>query len=187
MARERKPSFEERQELIPIYQYCDTPSGKAIDFLKKHAIKLFLSGQDALAVLSKDVPPYIAELACNRARIYLGNLRGKRRVYKPPITYKTREFTSENFRVTIDHSYNGNSGMVNISIYCLVEIWMQDDSENTEKEYLVNFSDFRTKEWLTRLMVWALMNKREVVIKPASSAEMSSMKMFTPKDRIEAA
>lgn len=68
--------------------------------------------------------------------------------------------------------------MVSVSIYCLVEVWEDDD--NVEKEYLVNFSDYKTKEWLTRLMVWALMNKRQVLIKPASELEMNSMKMFVP-------
>lgn len=71
--------------------------------------------------------------------------------------------------------------MVNVSIYCMVEVWV--DQDEVEKEYLVNFSDFKTKEWLTRLLVWALMNKREVLLKAASEEEMSSKKMFVPKDK----
>lgn len=71
--------------------------------------------------------------------------------------------------------------MVSVSIYALVEVWTTD--EQVEKEYLVNFSDFKTKEWLTRLMVWALMNQREILLKAAGDHEMSSMKMFVPKDR----
>lgn len=74
--------------------------------------------------------------------------------------------------------------MVNVSIYCIVEVWESEDV--VEKEYLVNFSDFKTKEWLTRLLVWGLMNKREILIKPATEDEMSSMKMFVPKDKDKA-
>ena len=72
--------------------------------------------------------------------------------------------------------------MVNTSIYCMVEVWVDD--QEIEKEYLVNFSDFKTKEWLTRLLVWALMNRREVLLKPATEAEMASKKMFVPKDKV---
>lgn len=92
-----------------------------------------------------------------------------------------QEFTHENFRVNIDTSQHRNYGMVNVSIHCLVEVWQEDD---VEKEYLVNFSDYKTKEWLTRLLVWALMNQREVLIKPAGEAEMTSMRVFVPKEKV---
>lgn len=71
--------------------------------------------------------------------------------------------------------------MAQVSIYALVEVWTKEDE--VEKEYLVNFSDYKTKEWLERLMVWGLMNDREILIKPATDAEMSSMRMFVPKDK----
>jgi len=71
--------------------------------------------------------------------------------------------------------------MITMSIYCLVEVWVDDDE--VEKEYFVNFSDHRIKEWLIRLMVWALMNKREIVIRPATEQDASTMKMFVPKDK----
>lgn len=71
---------------------------------------------------------------------------------------------------------------MNVSIYCTVEVF-EDDNDTPEKEYLVNFSDYKTKEWLTRLLVWALMNNREVLLKAAGEQEMTSMKMFVPKDK----
>lgn len=78
--------------------------------------------------------------------------------------------------------------MAQSSIYCVVEVWEAGtDTEDCEKEYLVNFSDYGTKEWLTKLLVWGLMNKREVLIKPATQVEMSSMRMFIPRDNAEVA
>ncbi len=75
--------------------------------------------------------------------------------------------------------------MAQSSIYCVVEVWEAgNDSEDMEKDYLVNFSDYTTKEWLTKLLVWGLMNKREILIKPATQVEMSSMRMFVPKDNV---
>ena len=77
--------------------------------------------------------------------------------------------------------------MAQSSIYCVVEVWEAGtDTEDCEKEYLVNFSDYGTKEWLTKLLVWALMNTREVLIKPATQVEMTSMRMFIPRDNVEA-
>lgn len=75
--------------------------------------------------------------------------------------------------------------MINASIYCTVEVWETGENDVVEKEYLVNFSDFTTKEWLTKLLVWALMNKREVMIKAATPDEMTSMRMFMPKPKDE--
>ncbi len=75
---------------------------------------------------------------------------------------------------------------MNISIYCLVEVWETDNELDAEKEYLINFSDYKTKEWLTRTMVWALTNQREIVIKPATEAMLNSMKMFVPRDKVTA-
>lgn len=71
--------------------------------------------------------------------------------------------------------------MAQVSIYALVEVWTKE--EDVEKEYLINFSDYKTKEWLERTMVWALSNDREILIKPATDAEMNSMRMFSPKDK----
>lgn len=72
--------------------------------------------------------------------------------------------------------------MTQVSIYSIVEVWIDDDE--MEKEYLVNFSDYKTKEWLTRLLVWGLTNQREILIRAASEAEMTSKKMFSPREKV---
>lgn len=186
MERKRKPTWPERLELAPYWGYLNGPSSSPSEYLMKKAIKCFLHGEDAEAELNKIVEPFVTKRACERARVWLGNERAKRRMREKEILddrriMERREFTFENFRGTIDYSKNRNVGMVNVSIYCIVEIWTKDSEDEVEKEYLVNFSDYKTKEWLTRLMVWALMNEREILIKPASEKEMSSMRMFVPK------
>lgn len=186
MERKRKPTWPERRELAPYWEYINGLASSPDEYLLKQAIRHFLHGEDAEAELNKIVEPFIAKRACERARVWLGNERAKRRMREKEILDERRitdrgEFTYENFRGTIDHPQNRIYGMVNVSIYCIVEIWTKDSEDEVEKEYLVNFSDYKTKEWLTRLMVWALMNEREILIKPASEKEMSSMRMFVPK------
>lgn len=183
-----KMSWVQRQELHIILDYANSPCTTQIEYFTKQAILHFLNGRDALAEISKKIPPFVAKRACEKARVFLGNERGRRRPKAKEIlearARNSRTFTSENFRFTIDPSQHRNYGMVNVSIYCIVEVWESEDV--VEKEYLVNFSDFKTKEWLTRLLVWGLMNKREILIKPATEDEMSSMKMFVPKDKDKA-
>jgi len=153
------------------------------------AVRDFLNGRDPFIQLDElGAPRFQSTRAVEKARVFLGNERAKRRMRAKEIlearSKTSRTFTSGNFRVTMDHSQDRNYGAMNISIYCLVEVWESDNELDAEKEYLVNFSDFKTKEWLTRLMVWALTNQREVVIKPATEGMMTSMKMFVPKDKV---
>jgi hypothetical protein len=182
----RKTTFEQRQELHALYHWLTLPVEKPIDFMTKIAVRHFLDGEDAMAhLLDRGIEPFVAKRACEKARTVLQNERMKRRLRALEIL-RNRErykptFTSENFRITMDHTQNRNSSMVNVSIHCIVEIWTAEDV--AEKEYLINFSDFKTKDWLTRLMVWALMNQREILIKPATDVEMNSMKVFIPKDK----
>jgi hypothetical protein len=184
-SRKFKPS--ERRELKPYLQYIFDPVASPDEYLKKLAIRLFLQGQDALALISAQVDFTAAERACNQARAWLGDIRGARR--KDAFTIKKERkralninhFTFENFHDIMGYSSNRNLHMITMSIYCLVEVWVDDDE--VEKEYFVNFSDHRIKVWLTRLMVWALMNKREIVIRPATEQDASTMKMFVPKDK----
>jgi hypothetical protein len=150
------------------------------------AVRDFLDGVDPSERFEQmGIEKFIYTRALEKARVFIGNERGKRRNIAAKIREEraknSRSFTTENFRVTMDHSQDRNYGSMQISIYCLVEVWETDDE--VEKEYLVNFSDFKTKEWLTKLLVWALSNKREVLIKPATEAELSSMKMFVPRDK----
>ncbi|HEX9429619.1 MAG TPA: hypothetical protein VF944_04510 [Candidatus Bathyarchaeia archaeon] len=182
---------EQRAELHHILDWTREPVTRPIDYMTKLAVKCFLNGQDARAfLLNKGIEAFIVKRAIEKAIVFLGNERLKRKTpaRKAEIlaarARKSPTFTSENFRVTMDYSQDRNYGMANVSIYCIVEVWESPDDVDVEKEYLVNFSDFTTKEWLTRLMVWALMNKREILIKPATELEMSSMRMFVPKDKV---
>lgn len=179
----------EREEIQYILDWIKSPVPTYFDHAIRLAVKCFLHGRDAQKYLEKQgMEAYIAERAVVKARTIIGNERAGRRMHGAEIT-KTRQtyvrkvptFTHENFRVTIDNSQDRNYGMANVSIYAVVEVWEGDDE--VEKEYLINFSDFKTKEWLTRLMVWALMNKREIVLKPANDEDMGSMPMFTPKEK----
>ena len=152
----------------------------------KHALRLFMKGNiDVEAFLTLEYNAYVAHRACLDARAYLAEVYYYRKLRKDEIQAerdeenRRGEFTIENFRVKIDKYQNRNFGAMNVSIYCIVEVWTDDD--NVEKEYLVNYSDYKTKEWLTKLLVWGLMNKREILIKPATQTELTSMKMFVPK------
>lgn len=184
MARD-KPEWLVRQELHAIFDYIQSPSKSPHELLVKKAIKHWLDGKDALALLEEIVPSYQAKRACDFARYWLGNERLKRKMRSAEILeYRKKNwptFTYGNFRVTMDNSQNRNYGMSQVAIYALVEVWMKED--DIEKEYLVNFSDYKTKEWLEKLLVWGLMNEREILIKPATEAEMSSMRMFVPRDK----
>lgn len=157
-----------------------------MEAMVKLAVKCFLDGMDPEPVLAaKGIEPFVYRMALLKARVFLGNERAKRRRHGAAITAaRTKNkptFTYENFGVTIDNTQDRNYGMASASIYCIVEVWEQDENDEVEKEYLVNFSDSLTKEWLTKLLVWGLMNKKEILIKPASQHEMSSMRMFVPR------
>lgn len=156
------------------------------------AIMCFLEGEDAQKALEQKVPTFVAERIANKARVWLGNERSKRRMRGAQILAErdrlknANQFTLGNLRVTIDAAQNRNYGMVNVTIYSVVEVWEAGEHQVPEKSHLINFSDFKTKEWLIKLLVWALMNDREVLIKPASQAEMDGMKMFVPRDKVSA-
>lgn len=179
-------SWEQREELHSILHWVNSPVTSPIDFMVKLCVKNYLNGVDAEAELLKmGAELFVARRMTDKARSWLNNERGKRRNQaKQILEHRSRKnpgFTSENFHVTMDTSQDRNFGMVSTSIYCIVEVWVDDDQ--VEKEYLVNFSDFKTKEWLTRLLVWGLMNKREILIKPATEHEMGTMRMFVPSPK----
>lgn len=184
MAKRVKLNYLERQELADVFVWLRQPPTSQFDEYYKVAVWCFVKGRDPVELLTqRGVENVVAERAAAKARVYLGNHRARRRNQAAQILEARRPkvipgFTFENFRVNMETRTQEGIGMVSVSIYCLVEVWEDDD--NVEKEYLVNFSDYKTKEWLTRLMVWALMNKRQVLIKPASELEMNSMKMFVP-------
>lgn len=188
MARNRM-TIQQRQELHKILDYVNSPSGSPNEYAVKQAVMCFLMGRDAQAELEKKMPAFTARLMVKRAMVFIGNERGKRRNHAAEILraragWQNPKFTFENIRVTMDHSQNKDYGAMNASIYCTVEVF--EDEDTVEKEYLINFSDFKTKEWFTRLLVWALTNKREVLVRPAGEEAMSSMKMFVPKDKVPA-
>lgn len=177
------------EELRPYQESLKLAVGSQDEFMWRYAALLYLKGVDAearmLSVAAEDKKPAVRR-AINRARAYLSRVRGERRKREAEIQRERGlipSFTFENFGVTIDKTQHKDLGMVSISIYCIVEVW--DEDEETEKEYLVNFSDFKTKEWLTRLLVWGLMNKKQVHISPATEHAMATMKMFIPKERVE--
>lgn len=189
MAKSRM-TWGQRQELHSILHWLEQPVSDPIQYMIKVAVRSFLNGEDPqLKLEAQGAQPFVVKRACDLARVWIGNERARRRMRSQEILdnrakYKKHEFTHENFRVKMDLSQDRNYGMVNVSIYAYVEVWIDD--ETVEKEYLINFSDYKTKEWLTRLMVWALMNKREVLIKPATEEIMASVKMFIPKEKLSA-
>lgn len=177
------------RELEPYRDFLSLPVGSPQEFMWRYAVMLFLRGVDAEKYMLEGAHPSRVKeirLAIHRARDYLWRVRQERRGRAAEIQRERGlipSFTFENFGVTIDKTQHKDLGMVSISIYCIVEVW--DEDEETEKEYLVNFSDFKTKEWLTRLLVWGLMNKKQVHISPATEHAMATMKMFIPKERVE--
>lgn len=188
MARRLKADWAQRQELHHILHWCRLPTTTPMQWMVKMAVQDFLNGTDPFIRLDGyKVERFTSTRAVEKARVFLGNERAKRRMRAKEILearqIKTKTFTSGNLRVTIDNHQDRNYGAMNVSIYCIVEVWEPDNDLDAEKEYLVNFSDHQTKEWLTRLMVWALTNTREVLIKPATEAEMSSMRMFVPREK----
>lgn len=188
---EGKWSWAQRRELHEIYHWARQPVSKPHEYLVQRAVLLFLDGEDAEAWVATQVPAFVAKRIADKARYFLNTERMKRKmpekraqiIAERTVKKSSDQFTSGNIHVTMDHSQHRDYGMVATSIYCIVEVWEEDNNAEPEKDYLVNFSDFKTKEWLTKLLVWALMNKREVLIKAATQAEMDSMKMFVPKDR----
>lgn len=183
-----KLTQEQRAELHVILDWIRSPSTKPIESLAKLAVRCFLNGEDAHAFLmTKGVEEFIVRRAVDKARVFIGNERGKRRRFADDIrkarTRKLPTFTHENFRVTMDHTQDRNYGMANVSIYCVVEVWQKEEELEPEKTHLVNFSDYHSKEWLIRMMVWALTNEREILVRPAGDVEMSSMRMFVPRDK----
>lgn len=183
-----KMTWSQRDELHEILDWIRSPVATQTEYNVRQCVKHFLNCRDAQVELEKrGVAPLAAKRAADTARVYLNNKRAKRRpkaaeILKSRETRISPEFTSGNFRFTIDTSQHRNYGMVSASIYCVVEVWTSDDE--LEKDYLVNYSDHNTKEWLTRLLVWGLMNSREILIKAATEAEMTSKKMFMPKEKV---
>lgn len=192
MANVAKMSREQRQELHHILDWSRQPVKTPVEMMIKFAVRSFLDGVDPEPILlARGIEPFVLKVAMARARAFIGNERGKRRSHAKEILERRTKyvptFTYENYRVTIDQTQDRNYGMVTSSIYCVVEVWEAgSDSADVEKEYLVNFSDYTTKEWLTKLLVWGLTNKKEILIKPASSEDMDSMKMFVPKTKAAA-
>lgn len=187
MAKNNRMTFVQRQELHHILDWCRRPVKTPMQMMIQTAVRKWLDGEDAMQhLLDIGIPKYQVDLAIFKAQVFLNNERGKRRNFAKQILESrqksTNEFTTENFRVNIDKEQDRNYGMTSMSIYCIVEVWEQDAEDEPERSYLTNFSDFKTKEWLTRLLVWGLSNKRELIIKPASPEEMTSMRMFVPRD-----
>jgi hypothetical protein len=181
-------TYAQRRELHAILDWTRRPVKKPFDYLVQVAVREYLNGIDAFqSAVDRGIEPFIVERITSKARVFLGNERAKRRsqteqILRERSLYKTNDaFTHENFRVTIDNSQDRNYGMTTTSIYCVIEVW--EDDQEVEKEYLINFSDYKTKEWLIRLQVWAMSNKREILMKPAGEEEMANMKMFIPKDK----
>lgn len=177
-------SSEQRAELHEILHYILGPCSSPGELLKQRAIMCFLNCQDPIETLvSRGIPRYQAVVARSRAYYYLNGLRDKRRRMAAEIRRKREadkkpRFTYQNFSVTMDHADNTGLGASTMSIFALVEVFQED--EEFEKEFLVNYSDYDTKEWLIKTLVWSLMNKREVVIKPATEEDMKK-RLFTPR------
>lgn len=50
-----------------------------------------------------------------------------------------------------------------------------------DREFLVNFSNHETKVWLTKTMIWGLMNGKTVSITRASQRDTESRQLFIPQ------
>lgn len=176
---------ERRTELDPYIDYLKHPGHTVYETLLKFAIGKYLRGHDAekaLMELTKDRAK--AEKMARRARTWLKHVRNERKARAHEILSERQKpliFTFENFSVNIDSAHDKDSGMTQVSIYSVIEVL--NDDEEQEKEYLVNFSDYKTKEWLTRLLVWGLMNKKEIIVKPAVESDLTTMRMFVPKEK----
>lgn len=71
------------------------------------------------------------------------------------------------------------------SIYTIVTIITEDDE--TEREFLVNYSHYETKLWLTRTIVWCVLNQRTLQIELATEEDIRSRKQFIPTSKEEVA
>lgn len=51
-----------------------------------------------------------------------------------------------------------------------------------DREFLVNYSNHATKIWFTKTMIWALTNGRQISITRASTRDIESRPLFTPRE-----
>lgn len=65
------------------------------------------------------------------------------------------------------------------SLFSMVTI-IGDKEE--DREFLVNYSNHTTKIWLTKTLIWALTNNREISIMRATPEEVATRPLFTPKE-----
>ena len=65
------------------------------------------------------------------------------------------------------------------SLFSMVTIIGKNEED---REFLVNYSSHGTKVWLTKTLIWALTNDREVSIMRATPDEVATRPLFTPKE-----
>lgn len=56
------------------------------------------------------------------------------------------------------------------------------DGDSRDLEYLVNYSEWPIKDWLTKTTVWALTNGRSVAMRAADQQDLDSRRRFWPKN-----
>ncbi len=64
------------------------------------------------------------------------------------------------------------------SIYAIVAVIAENDV--CEREFLINYSHYETKLWLTRTLVWCLLNSRTLTIEEATEDDLKNRKLFIP-------
>lgn len=56
------------------------------------------------------------------------------------------------------------------------------DGDPRDLEYLVNYSEWPIKDWLTKTTVWAMTNGRSVSMRAADQHDLDSRRRFWPRN-----
>jgi hypothetical protein len=72
-------------------------------------------------------------------------------------------------------------GVVAADLMVVVVVSPGRDGERHDLEYLVNYSDWPVKDWLTKTTVWAATNSRTLTLRGATDDDLRSRRQFRPK------
>ncbi len=64
------------------------------------------------------------------------------------------------------------------SLFSLVTITGKDVPV---REFLINYSHHDTKVWLTKTLIWGLMNERQINVARATARDIETKQLFTPR------
>src|SRR4051812_3771264 len=80
LAAKGKMNWAQRQELHHILDWTRQPVRTPVEMMMKFAVRCWLDGKDPEPLLlAKGIQPFVLRIAMIKARVFIGNERGKRR------------------------------------------------------------------------------------------------------------